>query len=330
MDRACPSLSRLLGMVLGEVRGQQLAALERHVQECPACRTDLENLRAAVPGDTSFLAEPAPDIVKEAHRPRGRALATPIAGPPSAGDLCVACSADGSLRRLVLLVDSPDEAGVVTAAMVSSELEMASDRDAILSSRQSTLGYPLMVEAWNQFPIGYNQCCYRLGRIEFELVRAIRRLGGVRRPRRRALLAVGPRLADPDDPRAEFQLQEAAFARRLAAFLEEALYLDSVLARSLDLFLEEYVSVATTTTLASADRCWLLEPEHLPPTSTIRLRHGILRMERVSGDSFSVCFEAPSGRLVGLAPKEATRPRKVILAGVQVDVPSDFCEQVFA
>lgn len=332
MDRVCPSLSRLLGFVLGEVKGQQLAALERHVEECPACRANLENLRAAVPADTSFLAEPVPNIVKEAHRPRGRPLATPTGDPLSAGDLCVACSSDGSLRRLVLLLDSPDEAGGVTVAMVSSELEMASDRDAILSTKQSTLGYPFMVEAWNQFPLGENQCCYRLGRIEFDLVRAIRRLGGVRKFSDRAVIEVGPPLADPDDPRAEFQLREAAAARRLAEFGEEAFCFEPALARSADSFLQEWASLTTAgTLLSSADRFLLLEPERLAAsTFTVPLRDGTLCVERASVDSFRICLEAPSGKLVGLAPKEATRPRKIVPAGVQVSVPSEFCEQVFA
>lgn len=58
--RKCVGEDRLIDFVDGEIQGEEAAAIERHLEECPACRTYVELLRRTL-GAASADEVPEPD-----------------------------------------------------------------------------------------------------------------------------------------------------------------------------------------------------------------------------------------------------------------------------
>ncbi|MEW6227820.1 MAG: hypothetical protein AB1700_06940 [Bacillota bacterium] len=221
----CPTASRLLAVALGEVRGTALEEIKRHVHDCGDCRRKWNELLKSLPSSTEFLRGTVPRVVQEAHRPRRCSpdgmVSDEVAPAYSPGEIWRISTIPRRLRRLALLLDLDVTTGLFTAALLSPEVEMASDRDVVLPEAQSPLGYPVLVEAWNQFPVLQVQFVRRFGAIGAELLTAIQRLGLMGEVSQ--TLTVGSPLCGADDPRADFQLREARAAKELSRLaLEEA------------------------------------------------------------------------------------------------------------
>lgn len=213
---ACPSASRLLAFALGELQNKEAREIEFHLQGCPNCRVFLENIRGSLPENTNFFSEPAPDILRHVHSTRSltyQDLAT--ATRVSEGDIWLARSSEGN-RRLILVLDEPKQ-GIFTAALISPELDMATDRDLIFAGEQSPLGYPIMVEAWNSFPLLTEQCLRYLGKLDRKITAAIRLLSGTDAQKRLCDLQTGSPMTDTEDPRVDFQLEETFVAHTLSS-----------------------------------------------------------------------------------------------------------------
>lgn len=209
----CPSASRLLALALGEVQGKRLEEVKQHIHECSTCRQRWENLLKSLPSETGLFQDSLPEVIQKAYRPQ-RSLPNEVAPLPSPGQIWRVASDAVGPRRLTLLLEVDVTTGLLTVALLSPQIEMASDRDAILSREESPLGYPVMVETWNQFPVLPIQLVRCFGSIRMELVTAIKRLGllGVAGQG----LELGTPLAGEDDPRADFQIEEAEVAGDLS------------------------------------------------------------------------------------------------------------------
>lgn len=206
----CPSLSRILSFVLGEMSEADGKALLEHVRGCRSCREALWNLRVHEEQVGRMFAQPeeeVPEIVRLAHLPPW----------PVVGDVWLARSAAGDVRLILVL--KKEEDALLTCTLCSGRREMAADRDIILPVA-SPYCDTIMVETWNQFPIGRgNRTSFldRAASLSPRTASALFRIGLGLQPEPPGDWKRGAPLTEPDDPRADFQLEEAAVARRFAA-----------------------------------------------------------------------------------------------------------------
>jgi hypothetical protein len=87
------------------------------------------------------------------------------------GDLWVFTSVGTSrIQRVVLIMDLAPSAGSVTAALVSTEVDLASDLDVVLGPEHHSAGYPLMVETAFVATLHWANAVRRVGMVSDELL----------------------------------------------------------------------------------------------------------------------------------------------------------------
>jgi hypothetical protein len=149
----CPSIDELT-----DFRSTSDPAVEQHVVACRRCRAllSLFDQREEV-----FVEELIPRELPQAVVPRRE----PPAGDLGFGEVCIvdADTDDGTLL-VCLVLDRPEgEPETVEVAPVSTETTNATDWDLLLAADDGPLGYPAMVEVWNQGTILGEQIVERLG-----------------------------------------------------------------------------------------------------------------------------------------------------------------------
>ncbi len=162
-----------------------------------------------------------PDIVRQAHRPPSVPLGDHrVSRTPQPGSFCVVAAPDAELRRLFFVLEFLGFPMTMKGALVSIELEMATDRDVIVHPHESGLGYAAMVELWNVFSVVETQVMRVISQVENDVLEAIL---GCLVGQKSERLSFGPALTDASDSRSAFQLRETADSGRLARIsLEDA------------------------------------------------------------------------------------------------------------
>lgn len=233
----CPAALDLLEYERHVLPKAESAEIAAHLEQCSACAGVLRNLRAAerpagvsvrlgAGGDAvpealrrasadaaarlrSLLQQPAPPQVRFGQIWSTRLLPAPsTAGSPDGAD---------TPRLIAVLGEESTSAGSedpsLPVAPISLELAYLSDRDLRVPAKESPLGYPFMIEVWNEVTALKAQ----LGRYLGELQQPFKRyLGLLYQAQLGADVALsplrdylGPAISSEDDPRFAFQEDES-------------------------------------------------------------------------------------------------------------------------
>jgi hypothetical protein len=252
-DRTCPSALDLLEYVRDSSTASDVSG---HLRECPSCTETskiLESERKAFESRDGFRLLVPADVrsvsatraahfrnLMELHAPRrlqaGQIWATTPQGDSAEGESVAAAM----VPRLVIVIGTEfeitDERHPAVAALpVSLDLAYQADRDLLVPEAVSPLGYPFMVETWNDVAMLRSQLTRYLGLLPERLTQFVLQLhrsqfstrSGLQSPENRRwpnyessqaptsefnLLelggSVGPAISHAEDPRVAFQKQE--------------------------------------------------------------------------------------------------------------------------
>lgn len=134
------------------------------------------------------------------------------------GDLWVfQGSHDAPVRRIVLVLDSDVHAGTVTAALVSTEVDFAGDRDIVVDDTATGAGYPLMIQTGFIATLLWARADHRVGMLSNELVDDVVDFIWNDRPGSLETLRGLPWPEPTHERRAAFESEELADLRQLAS-----------------------------------------------------------------------------------------------------------------
>lgn len=246
-EAGCPSAAELLLYTAGQATPDDARSLDEHLRRCAPCSTIRDNLgRHATNGEgdsTVRHALPLPaGLGDTAARQATRFRETLGLGQPEAlrfGQIWTTRPAhdepaaeEVQPRLVVLLADALSGARQVSEALpiapLSLDLAYRSRDDLTVAEQESPLGYPFMVEVWNEAALLGEQ----LGRYVGILPQPLKRYLGLLYQAHLGLAVsldeledrLGPAILHPADPRLAFQDEEIAacsYLRRPA--LERAL-----------------------------------------------------------------------------------------------------------
>jgi hypothetical protein len=217
-NNSCPSLD--------ELRGQLESADEaivRHLETCRRCRALVRLLAeqgASLPSHTAAPAEPLSvgesSAVEQQPTDATEGAVVVASSPEAPGELLVA----------VVLDTGSEAAGTdgLVVAPLSTETELATDADLVLTGAQTRLGYEVMAEIWNHGTLLREQLEEQRGGVEgiaWEKLAALYAAAiGEREDEAdeaqttAAPVGDGPPVIADDDPRIVFQDEEIERAQR--------------------------------------------------------------------------------------------------------------------
>lgn len=203
MTNACLSISELLQLREQPETVEQLS--RDHARSCPRCSALLESLPGIAPPE--FEATSAGAVATRAPVDAGDS--------PRAGQLWTTMSSHG-LRFVVAVLGRPQWAPeTVLVVPTSTRVEQASDLD--LTADEKTLGYPVLLEVWNQGRVKAEQLETPVGQLpdrETELLKELHKAlvtGKEPPPNERT----GVPIVNAADPRRLFRAEEAERYRPL-------------------------------------------------------------------------------------------------------------------
>lgn len=239
-QRACPSAVELLEYITGVVDPRYRDVITAHLAHCDACRIIVKAIQAAewkpdlaqgdderparVPADLRLASAAGVDRFKKAsHQPQPlRARFGQIWATSPVSDSTVVW---GETRLVVALGEEADGAltgrASLSVAPISLDLAYQSDRDLLVPAEASPLGYPFMIEVWNEVVLLRPQLLRCLGVLDQPFKRSLGLLYQVQLGAGIDLNLVsqhlGPAITSADDPRVGFQEQEVEACEYLRA-----------------------------------------------------------------------------------------------------------------
>ncbi len=234
--RICPKSADLLRFAQGHLSGTEADLIRSHVDSCPNCTQTLEHLLNFVESVQLHAQNGSPDqVIPEdlknmfAERSLQFQQLLHLARPEKYrfGQIWTTKLWDEdqresseennvSLRIIVLLEDESDSSvsgePFLVAAPISVDIAYRSNYDLLVYEQESSLGYPFMIEVWNQVTPLHSQLVRYLGTLQQPLKRFLGLVYqahlGVPVDLGEVAQHLGPAILQPNDPRVHFQEQE--------------------------------------------------------------------------------------------------------------------------
>jgi hypothetical protein len=103
---------------------------------------------------------------EESHRPEPTAA---VRSRPHPGEVWLARAMPGEqVARVVAVLDADDRAEAIHAALVSTDVDLATDKDLVLPPAHSGIGFPIVVQCDVVGPLWMNQLVVRIGSLARE------------------------------------------------------------------------------------------------------------------------------------------------------------------
>jgi hypothetical protein len=269
----------------------------------------MSNSEKAAPVVPPWLSEaldrvsPAP----VAHRDPGDL----VVRRPEVGQIGVAEPMDGlGAARLVLVIEVDDEDPAATVALLTNELDLATDADLLLSSQETGCPFALLVETDVVGPLWWVQLCEPVGQVAPDTLETIAHEIAAG-PGSTSRIAHGLAVLGPSDPRWDLKQSEATDLNVLSGDRARDLFADAAGERTLDLdpaLLEQAISSSSPEqlllTLTGADGRPVFRD--LPPAVVAHVRRDVENRDApdIGFDAQQVVEAILGQALVGSPPND--------------------------
>ncbi len=234
--RICPKSADLLRFARNHLSGTEADLIRSHVDSCPNCTQTLEHLLNLVESEQPHAQSGSPDqVIPEdlkkmfaEHSLQFQQLLH-LARPEKYrfGQIWTTKLWDGDQRdsseennvsyRIIVLLEDESDSSVLgepflMAVPISVDIAYWSSYDLVVFEQESPLGYPCMIEVWNQVTPLHSQLVRYLGTLQQPLKRFLGLVYqahlGVPVDLGEVAQHLGPAILQPNDPRVHFQEQE--------------------------------------------------------------------------------------------------------------------------